>query len=104
MRRYTVDVTPGVEEQIGRQVLHIAEDSIGHALAWEGRLRTAINSLADVHGYAVDEDASDRAGGRVQKFTFEGTYLVHFIMDDAAGAVRVVNLRHGARLPRPGEP
>ncbi|MDB5295235.1 MAG: hypothetical protein JWO31_1218 [Phycisphaerales bacterium] len=104
MRRLTVVIPPVVQEQITAQALHIAQDSIDHALAWENRLRVAIDGLGDLPGYAVDEDASDRLGYPVRKAVFERTYLIHFVVDDAAGAVRVVNFRHGARLPRRGEP
>ena len=104
MNWYAVKTAPQAEEQIGRQVLHIAEDSVDRALAWELRVRAAIASLADAHGYATDEDATDRLGERVHKLTFEGMYLIHFTADDATGVLTVVNFRHGARLPRRGEP
>ena len=104
MRRLTVVVAPGVQNQITAQVLHLAADSIDRALAWEDRLRKAIARVGDVPGYAVDEDATDRLGFTVHKTHFEGTYLIHFVVDAAAGVVRIVNFRHGARLPRRGEP
>ena len=104
MRRLTVSIPPTVQDQITVQVLHIAQDSIDNALAWEERLRGPMEKLGEVPGYAVDEDASDRLGYEVRKLTFEGTYLIHFTVDDAAGVVRVVNFRPGARLPRGTEP
>ena len=100
----TVIIAPVVQEQITAQMLHIAADSVDNALAWEDRLRGAIGKIGDVPGFAVDEAASDRLGFEVRKFVFEKTYLVHFTVDDDAGVVRVVNFRHGARLPRRGEP
>ena len=93
-----------VQSQIDEQVLYIARDSIDNALAWESRLDDAIRGLADTAGYAVDENASDRLGVEVHKLVFEGTYLVHYTLDKPASIVRVINFRHGARLPRRGEP
>lgn len=104
MKRLRVVIAPSVQDQITRQVLYIAEDSIDDALAWEARLRVTIQRIGEVAGYAVDEAATDRLGFEVRKVVFEGTYLIHFTIDAAAGVARVVNFRHGARRPRPGEP
>ncbi len=56
------------------------------------------------HNYAIDEDASARLSQPIRKIVFEKTYLIHFMVDDAAAIIRIVNFRHGARLPRPDEP
>lgn len=104
MKRFTVNTPPVVENLITEQVLYIAEDSIDNALAWEGRLRIAIKAIGDLaQGHAVDQEASDRIGFSVRKMVFERTYLVYYRIDEAAGVVRVINFRHGARLPRAGE-
>ncbi len=104
MKRWAVEISPLVESLITAQVLHIAEDSLDHALAWEGRLNEAIHALADTPGLGIDEDASERLGVTVRKMVFEGTYLVHFWLDESTGALRVIGFRHGARRPRRGEP
>ncbi len=104
MTRKQLTIAPAVHDQIADQVLHIAQHSVDNAFAWESRLKSAIQNLAEFHGYAIDEDASGRLGVQVHRLVFEGTYLVHFTVDDAAGVVRVVNFRHGARLPTHGEP
>ena len=104
MKRWLVDVPPLVENLITAQVLYIAEDSIENALAWEARLDAAVHSLADMPGLAIDEDASERLGLTIHKLVFEGTYLIHYWLDEAALVVRVIGFRHGARLPRRGEP
>ena len=75
-----------------------------NALAWEDRLPAALRGLGEFHGHAVDEDARERLGGTTQKMVFERTYLVHYEVDKRAGVVTVVNVRHGARRPRRGEP
>jgi plasmid stabilization system protein ParE len=105
VKRLTVFIAPTAEDQIIAQVLHIAADSIDNALAWEQRLRRALENIGDVpSGHPIDEDASDRLGHTVRKAVFEQTYLLHFTVDEAAGVVRIVNFRHGARLPRGIEP
>ncbi len=104
MKRLTIIIAPNVQEQITDQVLHIAQDSIDNALAWEDRLRVAIEGIGEMPGYAIDEDASDRLGYQVRKNIFEDTYLIHYCVDEAEGKVRIVNFRHGARLTRTGEP
>lgn len=104
MKQRQVVVPAVVQSQINEQVLYIARDSIENALAWESRLDEAIRGLADTAGYAIDENASDRLGVQVHKLVFEGTYLVHYTLDEPAGFIRVINFRHGARLPRRGEP
>ena len=104
MRRWTVVVATPVRHQITEQVLFIAADSIDNALAWEQRLEVAIQGLADVTGYAIDEDATDRLGFPVHKLVFERTYLVHYCLDERANTVRVTNFRHGARRPKAGAP
>lgn len=104
MKRYRVIYAPSVYEQIDEQVMFIARDSVDHALAWADRLGAAIDGLADVYGYAVDDDVSERLGYPVRKFVFERTYIVFCVVDEDARVVRVVSMRHGARLPRDGEP
>lgn len=105
MKRYGVVIPPIVQEQIRAQVLHIAQDSIDNALAWEDRLRSAIQSLGRLPGrHPVDEAASDRLGQTVHRLVFEQTYLVHYLVNDELAAIEIVNFRHGARLPRVGEP
>ena len=104
MKRMRVIIAPSVEGRITAQVLYIAEDSIDNALAWEERLRASILAIGEAPGHAVDEEAADRVGFPVRKVVFEGTYLIHFVVDESARAVRIANFRHGARLPRHCEP
>jgi len=104
VKRHQLTLAPMVVDHIRTQVFHIAQDSIDPALAWEDRLLTAIKNLADFSGYAVDEEASARLGYPLYRLVFERTYLVHFTIDKAAGVIRIVNFRHGSRLPKAGEP
>ena len=104
MNTRTVVTSPKVRAQIVEQMLYIAEDSIDNAFAWEERLMDAIRGLGRTSGYAIDQEASDRVGYPIQKLIFEGTYLVFYHVYEAGSEVRVVNFRHGARLPYGGEP
>jgi plasmid stabilization system protein ParE len=104
VNRLTVKVSEAAKLQIREQVLYIARDSIDNALAWEDRVRAAMNALGDFSGHAIDEDASARVGEIVQKVVFERTYLIHYQVNVVAGIVEVMNFRHGSRLPRAGEP
>lgn len=104
MNQWSVTVAPSVWDLITAQVLYIANDSVDNALAWETRLDTAIFKLAEMHGHAVDEDASQRLGVEVNKLVFERTYLVHYTLDKPARVVHVIGFRHGARRPNPHEP
>lgn len=104
MKRLRVNLTPTVSNLIRDQTLHIAADSIDNALAWEDRLLTAIRSLGMFHGHAVDEDATDRLGTKIQKYVFEKTYLVHYHVNTVAGTVEIIGFRHGAIRQRQDEP
>lgn len=98
-----VFVPPDVRAQVRAIVLHIASDSGPNALAWESRLTATLDRLGEFHGHALDEKASRGLGEPIRKTVFEGTYLVHYQVDTGR-AVVVVNVRHGARQPRAGEP
>lgn len=104
MRRFKVILSPTVQKQITEQVMLFAQDSIDNALAWEQRLRDAIMSLSDGRGHTRDPEASRRVGFSVRRLVFDRTYLVHHVVDSKQGVIRVVNFRHGARMPRKGEP
>ncbi len=70
MNPWSVTVAPSVWDLIAAQVVHIAADSVDNALSWEARLDAAMFKPADMHGHAVDEDASNRLGVEVRKFVF----------------------------------
>ena len=54
--------------------------------------------------YAVNEEATDRLGYVAHKMVFEHTYPIHYQLDNTTGQFYVIGFRHGARLPRDGEP
>ena len=99
MKSRTVVIPQDVQQQIDEQVIFIAHDSIDNALAWEDRVLAAVKNLAQFHGHATDREMSADLGYSVRKLVFEGTYLIHYHVDEAAGIVRVVQFRHGMRQP-----
>ena len=101
---FTVIISPAVQELMLDQSVYIARDSMINALAWERRLRAAIDTLGETHGHAVDEEASARSGRPVRKLVFERTYLIFYRVDEVKARIDVVNFRHGARVPRGNEP
>jgi plasmid stabilization system protein ParE len=98
VKRFAVQIPPVVQAQITAQVLYIAEDSIDTALAWESRLRNAIESIGESPGHAIDEPTSERLGRLVHRFVFERTYLVDYVIDVPSRSVSIINFRHGATL------
>ena len=99
MRSYRVQLSPVVIQQIREQVFYIARVSIDRALQWEDRLQAAVQSLSTTHGHNVDDAMTRHAGIEVRKLVFEGTYIIHYHVNDCERLVEVLNFRHGARLP-----
>jgi plasmid stabilization system protein ParE len=104
VNKYTVIVSPTVADEVHAQALFISRDSVSRAIAWEDRLLAEINAIGELPADAVDPDASARYGSPLRKRVFEKTYLIHYEILEASATINVVNLRHGARLPRRGEP
>jgi len=105
VKKYRVIVPPIVQNQIRTQASFIAQDSIANALAWEKRLRTAIEDLAMLPTRnAVDKLASRRIGQDVRKMVFDRIYLVFYRIRESNRAIDILNFRHGARLPQADEP
>lgn len=102
--RLPVRVPRDVQTWIFNQVLYIANDSVDNALNWESRIRATLDTLGGFHGHAVGEDASDRSRRVLRKTVFEGTYLIHYHVDEAAGEIIIAGIRHGAMLPDTDKP
>ena len=102
MKSLPIVLSLDAARQLDELVLYIAKDSFPNALAWEARITATLHALEDMHGHAIDEDASDRVHQQVRKTVFERTYLIHYRVTETT--VEIVNIRHGARLPREGEP
>ena len=104
MKQYAVEVPPSVLDIIDELTLRIALDSVANAVAWEGRLREAMRRTGDMpHGYPVDEDVTADLKHEVRKVVFERTYLIFYRVHDDRETVEILNVRHGARLRKPGE-
>jgi plasmid stabilization system protein ParE len=97
-------VAAKVLRQIDEQLLFIANHSITNALAWEVRLRGAMDRIPASTVHSLDHDASTRVGYSVYKLLFERTYYVHYVIDPTESLIEIVSFRHGARMPGPDEP
>jgi plasmid stabilization system protein ParE len=105
VKRYRVTISPYILELIHSHTVYIARDSVANALAWEERLLDAIRAIADAPmASAIDQDGTERIGEEVRKIVFERTFLVHYRVNEQKRLVEVIGFRHGARLPRRGEP
>jgi hypothetical protein len=86
-------------------VQYIARHSVDNALKRPERLDAAIaDSGSTPMGFPIDAAAADRTGQPVRKMVFEKTYLVYYTIDELNHVVQVAGFRHGARLPKRGEP
>ena len=99
MTRYTTAWTEEAEASLQAQVHYIAVDqqSPRNAIRWLRRVRAAVASLEVMptrHG--VDDVQTAALGLPVHRLVFERTYLIFYVVDEAAQHVRVVIFRHGA--------
>jgi plasmid stabilization system protein ParE len=78
---------------------------VDNALAWEERVRAAIQNLCTLPTRnPVDGAATERMGRDIRKIVFERNYLIFYHVDEAKRSIDILNFRHGARLPRRDEP
>jgi hypothetical protein len=61
--RFRVEIVPVVLDQIREQVVFISRHSVTNALAWEDRVLSALEGLAEFQGHAIDKAAHDRISG-----------------------------------------
>jgi plasmid stabilization system protein ParE len=105
MKKYRLILPIDVQDEIRGMVRYIGRDSPERAAQWKNRLLACIRSLTSLPlEFAVDRPSSDRMGYDVRKVAFERTYLVFYSVDQSTRTVNVLCVRHGARLPREGEP
>lgn len=103
-KHYTVIITATAKTAIHEQVRYIAveQQAPQNAAKWLDRVWTCIDGLEFMplrHGKA---EGYDRLPYVVRRAILDD-YLILFTVDEINATVYVVGLRHGARLPRPGE-
>ena len=104
MKLYSVDLTASALASIAEHAAYVAEQIHEplNALRWLQLVWDAVDSLetAPRRGRVARESAYVEY--EVRQIVV-GTHLLLFTVDDVARRVTVVGLRHGHRLPRPGD-
>jgi toxin ParE1/3/4 len=96
--RYRVNLTARVAAQLQDVFEYIEEDSPENARRMIQRLMDAIDSLDILpHRYKVLEE-SDSLGEEIRSMVVK-PFLVRYHINESAGVVTIVSIRHGARRP-----
>lgn len=101
---YRVQVIPAAIAAIENQFLYIRDIQLSplEAARWLSRVWTAIDGLQYMptrFGFAPENDLRPFEVRRVVL----GNHLIIFTINESEKTVYVMNLRHGAMLPRPDE-
>ena len=104
MTRFRVEVTDTAMASIAAQAAYIAHDAhapLG-AQRWVDRVWKAVDSLREFPRRARRAEEDEYVDYEVRELVV-GTHLILFRIDDERETVFVIGLRHGHRLPRPGD-
>ena len=104
MTRFRVEVTDVAMAAITAQASYIAHDAhapLG-AQRWVDRVWEAVDSLREFPRRAPRAEEDAYVDYEVRELVV-GTHLILFRIDDERETVFVIGLRHGHRLPRPGD-
>ena len=104
MTRFRVEVTDTAMAAITAQASYIAQDThapLG-AQRWVDRVWEAVDSLREFPRRAARAEEDEYVDYEVRELVV-GSHLVLFRIDDERETVFVIGLRHGHRLPRPGD-
>ena len=103
-RRYRVQVVPAAIAAIEEQFLYIRDEQHSplEAARWLSRVWTAIDGLEFLPGRFLFAPENDYRTYEVRRVVLDN-HLLLFTIDEAQQTVYILNLRHGARLPRPEE-
>jgi plasmid stabilization system protein ParE len=104
LTEYEVHLTETALEAIRAQARYIAVDarSPQNAQRWLEAILDAIDSLAQFPGRAAKAEEDRYVDYEVRQLVM-GQHLLLFTVDEDRHSVWVLSLRHGHRLPRPGE-
>ena len=104
MSRYAVEVTDTAMAAITAQVSYIAVDAQapGNAQLWLEQIWDAVDSLDSYPQRAPLAEEAACVDYDVRQLVV-GSHLQLFRINEEKRAVFVVGLRHGHRLPRPGD-
>lgn len=104
MSRYRIILAPSVLEAIASYRDFIAHRSGSERIStrWVVQVLERIEVLKRIpHSFELAEENAFRPF-ELRRLLI-GKYVATYTIDDVYGAVRVVDFRHGSRLPRPGD-
>jgi len=104
VNRFTVEVTDSALSAIAEQARYIAVDAQAplNARRWLERIRDAVDSLERWPLRAALAEESALLDFEVRQLVV-GKHLLLFTVDAHRSTIMVIGLRHGHRLPRPGD-
>jgi len=104
MTKYTVELTDAALSAIADQARYIAvgAESPSNAERWLQRIWDAVDSLDQWPRRAGKAEENDYVEYEVRQLII-GSHLLLFTVDDDRRKVWIIGLRHGHRLPRPGD-
>lgn len=104
MTRYAVELTDAALAAITAQTRYIAVEaqSPTNAERWLDQVWDAVDSLDQSPHRAVRAEEDAYVKYEVRQLVV-GSHLLLFTVDDDQRKVWIIGLRHGHRLPRPGE-
>jgi plasmid stabilization system protein ParE len=104
MTRYAVELTDAALAAITEHARHIAVEGQGreNAKRWLERMWDAVDSLEQSPRRAAKAQEDDYVVYEVRQLVV-GSHLLLFTVDDDKRTVWIFGLRHGHRLPRPGD-
>lgn len=104
MTEYSVRLTDSVLAAIAEQARFIAVDNHAplNAQRWLESIWEAVDSLEKVPRRGAVAEESRYLAFEVRQLIV-GSHLLLFAVDDKTKVVSVLGLRHGHRLPRPGD-
>lgn len=104
MSNYAVEVTDAALTAITAQARYIAVESQApqNAKRWLGRIWDAVDSLEQFPRRAGKAEEDAYVEYEVRKLVID-SHLLLFTIDDDRRKIWIIGLRHGHRLPRPGD-
>ena len=99
---YRVIVQERAERDITEAYAYIEGAAPDAALRWYGRIKVCIQSLSEFPRRCAKAPEAEKLGIDIRQLLFgkrSGIYRVIFRIDEHAGEVHVLSVRHGARKP-----
>lgn len=104
MKKYRVAITATARQAIDDQVAYIAEECLApvNAAKWLGRVIQVIDGLSTLPTRFPFAEENAHRDYEVRR-AIVGSHLLLFTINRRSRIVYIIGLRHGHRLPRPGD-